>query len=147
MTPLEEKILEQWIIFRNRNHFVAFDSAINLCLQVEIERLTTYDGSLALMPFEEWQTLSAETRARLNVYGLKMETLQKERQWIPVSERLPEEGMYTVLDESKVPITANYDAKSNIWQLYIPELALFFQPILKTVTHWQPLPERPQEQS
>ncbi len=68
---LEETLIPQ------ANEFEKLKAEVE-SLKAENTRLTAYDGGLALMPFEEWQTLSAETRARINAYGLKMETLQKE---------------------------------------------------------------------
>lgn len=112
-------------------------------LNAKIELLTAYDGSLALMPFEEWQTLSAETRARINAYGMKMETLQKEqRQWIPVSERLPEPNEHVFIywqeDNEALRETGFYVVENG--RQYWSSLDNAY-PL--NVTHWQPLPEPP----
>ncbi len=131
---LEETLIPQ------ANEFEKLKAEVE-SLKAENTRLTAYDGGLALMPFEEWQTLSAETRARINTYGLQMETLQKERKWIPVTERLP---------EGHVDVLARLDGNTQKMFMNGAGDWLFASNCVRPggkVTHWQPLPEPPQEQS
>lgn len=63
-------------------------------------------------------------------------------QWISVEDRLPEEGAYLAVSKAK-PFVANYG--KNLWQVFIPGVALLFQPVVDDVTHWMPLPQPPEE--
>ena len=69
--------------------------------------------------------------------------------WISVKDRLPEDGTYLALNSER-SVVANYGLLTNgegVWQLYIPGVAILFQPILKEVTHWMPLPDAPSVKS
>lgn len=61
------------------------------------------------------------------------------KDWIPVSEKLPEmEGQYLVVRDDKIYCIADYDGDGEwmTWNLCN---------ITRLVTHWQPLPDAPKE--
>jgi hypothetical protein len=78
----------------------------------------------------------------------EIERLREERRWIPVTERLPEEGVY-VLVWHKGGSSADigwrehqpyYTVPETIWTLG-DERDKGFPP--KSITHWMPLPKPP----
>lgn len=74
--------------------------------------------------------------------GLKPEEvaeLAKDSGWISVKDRLPEQGQEVLLWEVGTPYDETYKHYSMV--VYDPEL---WQPWLKFVTHWRPLPEPPE---
>lgn len=90
----------------------------------------------------EWFTQAADELARLAKENAELREAQR---WIPVSERLPENGV-TVL----VCYLGYYDGKPNsdnvaymkrgVWLWYADDEEMCVQ-----VTHWRPLPELPQK--
>ena len=66
--------------------------------------------------------------------------LEAERRWIPVSERLPEECVYVQVTDGKDVFQAKmylkYGKPKWVWQGYEVD----------NVTHWQSLPNPPQEE-
>ena len=57
-------------------------------------------------------------------------------------EDLPEEdGVYFVKIFDRPQVTANYSIKYNMWQIYIPNVALLFQPELKDIIEWAYIPK------
>lgn len=61
--------------------------------------------------------------------------------WNKITDVLPSEGCYLTVNSGRV-VVANFDGKG-MWQVFIPNVALFFQPLLENVTHYAPLPAPP----
>lgn len=76
---------------------------------------------------------SAETLNAVKKTAIQALQAQAERRWIPVSERLPEDGR-TIL---------TYTLGGNI-EVFLYDSSTY-QPVWYGVTHWMPLPEPPKE--
>ena len=69
------------------------------------------------------------------------ETLKAERRWIPVSERIPEDGSDILVycddgEETRI-VACNYD--NGVWFDCVFNTVMVF----KNITHWMPLPKPP----
>ena len=62
------------------------------------------------------------------------------REWIPVTERLPEDGEICICFDSRIMAILQWDERADRW-------LDFRRAYPKTsVTHWMPLPEPPKEE-
>ena len=77
---------------------------------------------------------------RLEELETELSKLKEQQRWIPVTERLPEEGQRVVIvAENGFMGIADY--RSDTTSLAIK----FLGAIVSNATHWMPLPERPEE--
>ena len=71
-------------------------------------------------------------------------TILKEQRWIPVSERLPDDGSDILAycddgEESRI-VACNYD--NGVWFDCVFNTLM----IIKNITHWMPLPKPPKKE-
>ena len=115
------------------NARIAELEAENAELEAEMERLKNSIYSLDI----DWEMLCTNKDAKIS-------RLKGEREWIPVSKRLPENGERALValmyDEVNIGV---YNAKISQWEID----GLFFSGgKLDWVSHWKPLPEPPEEE-
>jgi hypothetical protein len=113
----------------------------------EIERLQKENKELkefvdATRPTGICEICTSNVISRYEPLQARVQELEQERRWIPVSERLPEEeGEYWVCyfyDNKTIQGYCDYKLKDGF------ENALAWDNT-EIVTHWQPLPQPPQE--
>lgn len=84
-----------------------------------------------------WCEQESQTAECYSTDGNKCSYFHQDNKWIPVSERLPEDG-YAVLvtcGKGYRPFIARYD---HVWKRWKVSHTL-------RITHWMPLPEPPKE--
>lgn len=79
----------------------------------------------------------AELSERCREQEADIEELLKEREWISVKDRMPEEGEVVLVYNAKL------DSMHIEYPLYLGEPKLHFD---ADVTHWQYLPEKPESE-
>ena len=90
--------------------------------------------SMPTVTVEQVVRFRAESLARIAT----LEAELKGREWISVEDRLPEDGFYLIYASSyNYQVTATANLLTGGW-IVDPNI---------NVTHWQPLPSPPQEQS
>ena len=90
--------------------------------------------SVRTVTLEQWNTRPIE-----DVLTARIAELEAERRWIPVSERLPEEtGLYLVWQDGSFAVGCRV--------LYYSAGRSYLDFEWEIVTHWIPLPARPEVQ-
>lgn len=79
----------------------------------------------------------AELSERCREQEADIEELLKEREWISVKDRMPEEGEVVLVYNAKL------DSMYVDYPLYLGEPKLHFD---AGVTHWMPLPQKPESE-
>lgn len=85
----------------------------------------------------EWETLCAPVNLSLLIRAAK------EDEWIPVSERPPEPGVYWLVIDERHKSPVAHPAKALIGRG--GQLEFWWASAMLTVTHWRPLPAPPKE--
>lgn len=101
--------------------------------------LITVGFSKCTKPYEVYAQLDLEALADyLIAHGVMVQ------EWIPVSERLPEEaGEYNVMIKgAEIATSLWYSRLSNGWYNFDDD---YYEETYDDVTHWMPLPEAPKE--
>lgn len=87
----------------------------------------------------------ARAEERVRELEEENERLREAQRWIPVGERLPEDGeCVLVLDESNGAITTGLHCEQ-VPQWELAEGLFFHGDKYAWITHWMPLPEPPEE--
>ena len=90
---------------------------------------------------EEMQSAERKFLHIISDLESQIDQLKRERKWIPVTERLPEDGqdilaVHIYCGEVRI-VPANYDR--GVWYDCV------FNRVADHITHWMPLPESPKE--
>jgi len=79
-----------------------------------------------------------------NAYMKGLQTGLEMDRWIPVSERLPEEGVAVIIQCTGHRVsTTGYIHKRGHWIISNQEGSTYKESNMHIVTHWQPLPPKP----
>ena len=106
-------------------------------------------NSVRTVALEQWNTRPIE-----DALHARITELEAAQRWIPVSERLPELGKVVVVhDANDIPYFTRQDLtyavavlieKNNVKMFgFIEEFSVWYS---SDVTHWMPLPEKPEVQ-
>ena len=89
----------------------------------------------------ETQKMLIDAADRLEALEAEVSRLKAQQRWIPVTERLPEDGFEVLV------YTDRYGGRHE-FAYYVPRLGAWYQNcalLIPNVTHWMPLPKPPKE--
>ena len=106
----------------------------------EIEDRASKASPTFALDFMKREDFDYMNRGRSDVYKLLNYIKELESQiprWIPVEERLPEEGVEVIVYSKSMGVVPDISYVKGLW--------LWEAGIVKNVTHWHPLPKGPEE--